>query len=260
MKHTLKSRPGLPSTTPSPISRCDTSTFPNINDITKGQLDRGNLCSTELSAAKTSVLSNNVSRLNRCQGWTGDDITSASSFESKDFLSRLVTSKDMQLDALMLKLSKKTIEMESLTESIQLIYSRMRAIDKVSELLKENVIEMNRVLASRQRSVDHLISINTTLIDTLAALGLQPSSDKGLSRQMIRQRLDILPMIKPQIEGVDNVMRINKDDIYAVNGKLKEGLLVMGREYYGSKKGMKAMFGVYEELRSALRVIDQKNR
>ena len=52
---------------------------------------------------------------------------------------------------------------------------------------------------------------------------------------MIRQRLDILPMIKPQIEGVDNIMRINKDDIYAVNGKLKEGLLVMGREYYGSK-------------------------
>ena len=75
MKHTLKSRPGLPSTTPSPISRCDTSTFPYINDIPKGQLDRGNLCSTVLSGAKTSVLSHNVSRLNRCQGWTGDDIT-----------------------------------------------------------------------------------------------------------------------------------------------------------------------------------------
>ena len=222
----------------------------------KRQPDRGSPCST----AKISLLSNSVLRLNRCQGWTGDDISSTGSFDSKDFLFRMMTSKDMHLDALTLKLSQKTTETETLTESIHLIYSRMRAIDKVSELLKENFIEMNRVLASRQRSVDHLISINTTLIDTLAALGLQPSSDKGLSRQMIRQRLDILPMIKPQIEGFGNIVRTDKDDIYAVNGKLKEGLLVMGREYYGSKKGMKAMFGVYEELRSALRVIDQKNR
>lgn len=262
MKHTVKSRPGLPSTTPSPICKSDiiTSSFPRTNDVTNRQMERESPCLPKSSAKKYSLQSNNLSRLSHCQGLDVDDISDVGSHISEDLMLHVASSKTMQLDAIRFELSKKTKEAEMILESIQLAYTQMKVIDNNSEKLRETILEMDRVLASKQRSAEHLISINMTLIDTLAALGLQPSSDKGMSKQMIRQRSDTLPMIKTQTDGVDNSIRINNDDIYATNGKLKECLLVMSREYYGSKKSMKAMFGVYEDLRSALRVVDQKNR
>ena len=136
----------------------------------------------------------------------------------------------------------------------------MKTIDKSIAQLKEECTEKDRINASRQRSVEKLVSINMMLIETLDALGLQPSSDKSLSKLMLRLRSDILPSIRPESEGSNSLVKTTNDDIHAVNAKLKEGLLIMSREYYGSKKSMKSVFGVYEELRSALRVIDQKNR
>ena len=47
------------------------------------------------------------------------------------------------------------------------------------ELMRETSVEIERVSAARQRSVEKMSTINMMLIDTLDALGLQPSSDAG---------------------------------------------------------------------------------
>ena len=55
----------------------------------------------------------------------------------------------------------------------------MKAVSADVFVLKETIVSVERVSSSRQRSVDRMSSVNMTLIDTLDALELQPSTDKG---------------------------------------------------------------------------------
>jgi hypothetical protein len=162
-----------------------------------------------------------------------------------------------QLEAIRLEILQKNLETEIISDLTALTQARMKAVALEIAKLKITFEEIERACASGQRSVSKLISINMTLIDTLQALGLQPSSDKGLTKLMIRLRSDLLPAIRA--ESGNTQSKLN-DDIYSINAKLKAGIFIMSREYYWSKKSMKTTFGVYEELRAALRLVDQKNR
>lgn len=186
-----------------------------------------------------------------------------------DFDSRLLASIDdtatmnvtwlngSQLEAIRVEILQKNLETELITDLTALAQARMKAVALQIAKLKITFEAIERACASGQRSVSKLISINMTLIDTLQALGLQPSSDKGLTKLMIRLRSDLLPTIRS--ESGNTQSKLN-DDIYSINAKLKAGIFIMSREYYWSKKSMKTTFGVYEELRVALRLVDQKNR
>jgi hypothetical protein len=162
-----------------------------------------------------------------------------------------------QLEAIRLEILQKNSEAVIISDMTALTQARMKAVALEIAKLKMTFEEIERACASGQRSVSKLISINMTLIDTLQALGLQPSSDKGLTKLMIRLRSDLLPAIRA--ESGNTQSKLN-DDIYSINTKLKAGIFIMSREYYWSKKSMKTTFGVYEELRVALRLVDQKNR
>lgn len=162
-----------------------------------------------------------------------------------------------QLEAIRVEILQKNVETEMITYLTSLAQAKMKAVALEIAKLKIAFEDIERACASGQRSVSKLISINMTLIDTLQALGLQPSSDKGLTKLMIRLRSDLLPAIRA--ESGNTQSKLN-DDIYSINSKLKAGIFIMSREYYWSKKSMKTTFGVYEELRVALRMVDQKNR
>lgn len=163
-----------------------------------------------------------------------------------------------QLEATRLEISQKDMQTEMITDSTALAQARMKTVALEIAKLKNTFETVDRACASGQRSVSKLITINMTLIDTLQALGLQPSSDKGLTQLMVRLRSDLLPAIRA--ESGNAPAKLCNDNIYSVNSKLKAGIFIMSREYYWSKKSMKTTFGVYEELRMALRVVDQKNR
>lgn len=278
MKHTSIKRPGLPSTTPfstdsSAGSAGSVASTPwhtkhvsllasHSRDDEKSGISLGS------SLTKLTLMTKKSLRFSPRQEWERnnrdnmDNISEAGSFFSTDDSAMLKssTTRGTTLDVLLTELSRKSEQAEKIFDATQLAYARMKAVDKSIAVMKVDCQKKDRVSASRQRSVEKLVSINMMLIETLDALGLQPSTDKGLSKLMIRLRADILPSIKPESDGVNSLVKTTNDDIHAVNAKLKEGLLIMSREYYSSKKSMKSVFGVYEELRSALRVIDQKNR
>jgi hypothetical protein len=164
-----------------------------------------------------------------------------------------------ELDSLRFTQSQKNEEAEMLFDAMQLIQARTKVIgDKIIVLKQELEID-DVTAASRQRSLNKLVKINKVLIETLDALELQPSGgrDKDLSKQMISLRSDLLPGIRP--EGSDVVNKV-ATDMYTMNSKLKESTLIMSREYFASKKSMKATFNAYEKLRSEMRVVEHKNR
>ena len=68
----------------------------------------------------------------------------------------------------------------------------------------------------------------------------------GLSRMKLRMRSDLLPRIiaKSETDAGSSAVSLGENDIYSINAKLKEGLLIMSREYYRSKKSVKSVFGV----------------
>ena len=259
MKQT--SRPGLPSSTPFSANGSilsapwHTRHAPTLT-ATK-DLDENSLKSTRSLMTKFSTHSSRSLRSNIRIELEQDSISDSGSYLSDEcsfkirnatdecsFKIRNASMTGCQLEAVRAELYRKNMQAESINESTQLAYSRMKTMENSILSLKEDITEKDRVSASRQRTVDKLISINMMLIDTLAALGLQPSSDKGLSKLMLRLRTDMLPLIKPESEGDKSVVKTTNDDIHAVNSKLKEGLLIMSREYYGSKKSMKSKFEV----------------
>jgi hypothetical protein len=146
-----------------------------------------------------------------------------------------------------------------LFDALQLIQARIKVIGDRMIVLKQELEIDDVTAASRQRSLNKLVKINKVLIETLDALELQPSGgrDKDLSKQMISLRSDLLPGIRP--EGSDVVNKV-ASDMYTMNSKLKESTLIMSREYFASKKSMKAVFNAYEKLRSEMRVVEHKNR
>lgn len=167
-----------------------------------------------------------------------------------------------ELEALKAELSKKTLQAELIYSTTQLAQARIKTVMQGLSVLHTACVEKDRASASRQRSVDKLVSINMILIDTLDALELQPKSNddnEGLSKLMLRIRSDLLPSINYG-ENLEEHLKLGKNDIHSVNSKLKECLLIMSREYFSSKKSIKSIMKVYEELRSALRTMEQKNR
>ena len=248
MKRTA--RPGLPSTTPFSANGCilDAPWHSRhaLSLSASRDVDEKTHMSTGTLLTKFSTQSKRKLRMSASLELDRDSMSDVGSFLSDEgsFKMRSANLTGCQLDAVRSELSKKIVQAESIHESTQLAYARMKTVDTSIEQLKELIVEKDRIAASRQRSVDKLISINMMLIDTLAALGLQPSTDNGLSEMMLRLRSDILPLIKRKSEGAQSLVKTTNDDIHAVNSKLKEGLLIMSREYYGSKKNMKSIFVV----------------
>ena len=56
------------------------------------------------------------------------------------------------------------------------------------------------------------------------------------------------------------VVTLGKDDVYSLNSKLKQCVMVMSREYYQSDKEVKAVFENYEGHRQSLKSCEQRNR
>lgn len=259
MKHSSKQRPGLPSSTPF-LSKSFSLSIPWHAPTLGAKVVDGETLSSGRSTSRHVNLFRKPLKTNALQQIERGGMSDSGSLLSTDYStsSQMVDLNCSQLEAIRYELLRKTDQAEMITDVTHLAHSRMKAVDIGITKLRDSFVYMDRVCASGQRSVEKLIAINMMLIDTLDALGLQPSSDKGLSKLMIRLRSDLLPAIR--VENSDSVMKLCNDDIHSINAKLKEGMLIMSREYYGSKKSMKTIFGAYEELRCALRVVEQKNR
>lgn len=260
MKHSSKQRPELPPSTAFLSKNFSLSIPWHAPTLTARVVDGETLSSGGSSSRRHANLFKKPLKANVLQQIDRDSMSDSGSLLSTDYStsSQMVDLNCSQLEAIRYEILRKTDQAEMVSDITHLAHSRMRAVDLGITKLRDSFAHMDRVCASEQRSVEKLIAINMMLIDTLDALGLQPSSDKGLSKLMIRLRSDLLPAIRA--ENSNSVMKLCNDDIHSINAKLKEGMLIMSREYYGSKKSMRTIFGVYEELRCALRVVEQKNR
>ena len=127
-----------------------------------------------------------------CESVVGSTTANHPDFANESHL--LSAQKDEELQALQFELSEKIAEEATLTKLIHANQQKMKAVSADVFVLKETIVSVERVSSSRQRSVDRMSSVNMTLIDTLDALELQPSTDKG--KHLLPSPLLSFPVIR----------------------------------------------------------------
>jgi hypothetical protein len=160
------------------------------------------------------------------------------------------------------EIHRKSQEANSIRETAEVVIDRTRAVEKKLESLKEvEEVEMFQT-ARRKKIINSLSTINMMLINILEALELQPESDDGLTETMLKYRAVLLPDMEAAKHSPDGRAKgkLSKNDVYAINAKLRTMILTMSREYYRSSKQVKNAFTIYEGLRSELRAVEQRNR
>lgn len=233
MKHNTIQRPPLPNSTPFSTHKHGTDNISSApwhsrygSTLSSSTVDVDDRSQSLVSntSTKTNILSlqsmSKSYRLTAYQQWDRDNMSDIGTFMSNQDLS--VLKKNLlggtELDALRSNLLRKNEQAEILYDALQLTQARIKVIDKNTIDLKHELEVKETTAASRQRSLDKLVSINMMLIDTLDALELQPSGDKDLSKLMISLRRDLLPNIRP--EGCNTPTKMNSD-MYTMNAKLK---------------------------------------